>query len=187
MDGMRCLLVLTVLLFAAPALAQPRAAARAAEIDAMITALKAAPSEQAAGQIEGRLRQLWTQTISPAALLLMNRGMRELNDNVPGEALDDLDAALVLDPDHPDGYHRRAMARATAGDYRGAIADIREALTREPRYFPALQTLSRIAEEGSDFKGALSAWRKAMEFSPRTPGGDERLKLLERKAYGEGT
>ncbi len=183
---MRIATLLIAALLALPAAAQ-RPNQRAAEVDAMIGALKTAPSEEVAGQIEARLRQLWMQSASPSALLLMNRGMRELNSNATDEALDDLDAALVLDPNLPDAYHRRAMARAAAGDYRGAIADIQEALTREPRFFPALQSLSRIAEERSDYRGALSAWQKAMEFSPRTPEGQERLRTLERKVYGQGT
>jgi len=184
---MRITALLLALLIALPAAAQPRPAGRAAEIDAMIAALKLAPNEEIAGQIEGRLRQLWLQSASPTAMLLLNRGVRDLNNNASDEALDDFDAALALDPNLPDAFHRRALARSAAGDYRGAIADIQEALTREPRFFPALQSLSRIAEERRDFKGALAAWKKAMEFSPRTPSGDERLKMLERKAYGEGT
>lgn len=184
---MRIGALLLLCMLAVPALAQPRPAGRAAELDAMIAALKLAPNEEVAAQIEGRLRQLWMQAASPSAVLLLNRGMRELGNNATDEAIDDLDAALVLDPNLPDAFHRRAMARAAAGDYRGAIADIQEALTREPRFFPALQSLSRIAEERNDFKGALSAWQKSMEFSPRTPDGQDRLKALTKKVYGEGT
>ena len=168
------------------AMAQPRPGNRAAEIDAMIGALKLATTEELAGQIEGRIRQLWAQSASPTALLLMNRGMRELNSNASEEALDDFEAALTLDPALPDAFHRRALARFTLGDYAGALADIQETLTREPRHFPALQSLSRIAEERQDFKGALSAWQKALELSPKTPNGEDRLKTLTRKAFGVG-
>ena len=175
------------LLIALPAAAQPRPTGRAAEIEAMVTALKAAPSEELAGKIEGRLRELWVQSASPSAQLLMGRGMRDLGNHAADDAVDDFDAALTLDPEVPEIFHRRALARAAAGDYVGALADIQETLKREPRHFSAFKSLSRIAEEREDWKGALAAWEKVMELSPRTPDGEERLKSLRRKAFGEGT
>ena len=33
--------------------------------------------------------------------------------------------------------------------------------------------------------GAYVAWQKVMEFDPKTPGGEERLKDLRRHALGE--
>jgi len=46
-------------------------------------------------------------------------------------------------------------------------------------------SLSRIAESRDDYKGALAAWKKVLELSPNTPDGQDRLKLLEKKALGE--
>ncbi len=157
------------------------------ELDAMLGALKVVPDEAEAGALEARIRQLWLQAGSPAATLLMNRGTRDLGNNAAGDALDDFDAVLALEPNLADAFHRRALARFGLGDYRGAIADIEAALQREPRDFAAFQTLSRIAEAQGDAAGALAAWRKVLELSPKTPGGAERLKLLTRKAEGEAT
>ena len=80
---------------------------------------------------------------------------------------------------------RRGLARFERGDYPGALADIQETLNREPRHFPALQNLSRIAEAREDFKGALTAWQQVLELSPKTPDGEERLKMLTRKVLGD--
>jgi tetratricopeptide (TPR) repeat protein len=179
------LLPLLFLLLAAPALAQPRPDQRRAELDALLTALKSAPNEQAAATLEGRIRELWMQSGSAAATLLMGRGARDLQNDADDEAVDDFDAVLVLEPDLADAYHRRAMARFALGDYRGALADIEATLKREPHDFAALKTLSRIAEARDDFKGALAAWRKVLELSPHTPDGAERLKQLQKKALGE--
>jgi tetratricopeptide (TPR) repeat protein len=187
------LIALILLLLAAPAWAQSppdgkgRADPRKTELDTMIAALKVAPSEEAAGALEARIRMAWMQAGSPAATLLMNRGMRDLTNDADDEAVDDFDAVLALEPNLPDAYHRRALARFALGDYRGAIADIEETLTLEPRHFAALQSLSRIAEERKDYTGALAAWQKALEISPKTPKGQERLKALTRKALGETT
>jgi tetratricopeptide (TPR) repeat protein len=182
---------LLLLLSALPAQAQPRPDQRPdphkAELDALIGALKHAETEDEAGAIEARIRQIWLQAGSPAATMLMGRGNRDLSNDAASDALDDFNAVLALEPNLPDAFHRRAMARFALGDYRGAVGDIEETLQREPRDFAAFETLSRIAEAQGDAKGALAAWKKALEISPKTPGGEERLKLLTRKAEGEAT
>lgn len=198
---MRRLLLPMLLCLAAPALAQaPGPAApgpasppasrpdpKRAEVDGLLARLQAAPSEDAAAPIEAQLRRLWLQGGSAAATLLMNRGLRDLSNSAGEEAEADFDAVLALEPELPDAFYRRGLARFALGDYPGALADIESTLQREPRHFAALESLSRIAEARGDFKGALAAWQKSLELSPMTPEGQERLKLLERKAYGEAT
>ena len=64
---------------------------------------------------------------------------------------------------------------------------LEETLKREPRHFGAFETLSRIAENRKDWKSAYSAWQKVLEIDPKTPGGEQRLKDLRRRAMGEQT
>lgn len=190
---MRTLALLAVLLAPLPALAQAPAPAqgatrpdpRRADIEKLLDAMKVAPNEQAAGMIEARLREAWLRAGAPVAALLLNKGTRNMRSSADEEALDDFDAALVIDPDYMEAYNRRAMARSTLGDYRGALADIQEVLRREPRHFGALQTLSRIAEERGDFRGAVLALEKALELAPHLPGGQDRAKALRLRALGE--
>ena len=190
------LLLLLALLVPLTAQAQParpdaqrpdarRSDARRGETDALLDALQKAETEQAAATFEAKLRESWLRAGAPVATLLLNKGTRNLGGNAEEEALDDFDAALVIDPDYMEAYNRRAMARATLGDYRGALADIQEVLAREPRHFGALQTLSRVAEARDDFTGALRAWEKMMELAPKLPGAQERLKTLRKKVQGE--
>jgi tetratricopeptide (TPR) repeat protein len=179
-------LVFLALLLATPAVAQaPTPAARKAELDKMLGALKDAPTETAAAELEAHIRDAWLQFGSPAATLLMGRGLRNLQANAGDEAVDDFSAVLALEPDLAEAYDRRALAYFELGDYASAFHDIGETLKREPRNFAALQGLSRIAEARGDWKGALAAWEKSLELDPKTPGGVERLKLLRRKAQGE--
>ena len=184
--GMRLWFVL-LLLLAGPALAQGRPDARKAELDQLFAALKAAPNEEAAAALEGKIRQAWQQAGSPAVLLLLNRGAHDLEEGDTDGALDAFDDALVLEPDYAEAWLRRALAKFHAGDYSGAIRDIQATLQREPRHFVALQTLSRIAEAQGDWKGALAAWEKVLELDPRTPDGRDRLQMLRRKALGKST
>jgi tetratricopeptide (TPR) repeat protein len=189
---MRRLLIVTLLLAASlpaavgTAWAETRAEARRAELDRLFKSLKAAPSEQVAALLEGRIHTLWLQQGSPAATLLLARGERDMQGNAPGAAVTDFDAVLTLEPDYAEAFNHRAAARAMLGDYAGALADIEQVLKREPRQFSALQGLSHIAEQQGNWKGALAAWQKSLDIDPRTPGGLERLEALQKKVDGEG-
>jgi tetratricopeptide (TPR) repeat protein len=191
---MRALLLLATLLAPLPLAAQPigaprpdanRPDARNAATDALLDGLKQAGSELEASSYEGKLRESWLRAGSPVAALLLGKGTRNLRANAEEDALDDFDAALVLDPNYMEAFNRRAIARAALGDYRGALADVQEVLLREPRHFGALQTLSRLAEAREDFTGALRAWEKVADLAPNLPGVQERLKALRIKAQGE--
>ena len=170
-----------LLLAAGPALAQPAKA----PADALFTALRTAPTEDAAAALEAQIRAAWSDAATPAVKLLLSRGQRELSENAPKDALDSFDAALDLSPDLLEAWRGRAQARRAAGDYAGATRDIEEVLRREPRSFVAFQDLSRIAEQRQDWRGALAAWQKVLEISPHTPGGQTRLADLRRRALGE--
>ena len=175
---------LLLLLVAAPASAQAPSSGTA---DQMLAALKAAPDEQTAAVLESHIEQSWLQAGTPAVTLLMNRALREAGAGSDQEALEDLDAALDLDPNQAEAWHRKAMVQYHMGDVPGAIRDIEQALKLQPRHFAALQTLSQIAEARGDWKGAFAAWQKAMEIDPKTPNGQSRLKELRRHAFGQET
>ncbi|MBV9785660.1 MAG: tetratricopeptide repeat protein [Acidisphaera sp.] len=155
-------------------------------LDQLLAALKVAPSEDIAANLEQRIREAWLNAGSPAVTLLMSRGLRDAQAGAQQEAEADFDAAIVLDPNLAEAYDRRAVTRFQQGDYAGAVRDIEEALKREPRDFIALQDLSRIAESRHDWAGAYAAWQKVLELDPKTPGGEMRLNELRRHAEGEG-
>jgi tetratricopeptide (TPR) repeat protein len=181
-------LVVGSLLVATSAFAQGHPdPSRRALIDQMLSALHAAPTEDAADALENKIRQAWLESSTPAVTLLMARGLREMQSGASDEAQQDFDAALALDPTVAAAYDQRAIARFQQGDVPGAIRDIEETLRHEPRDFAALQNLSRIAESRKDWTGAYAAWQKVIELDPKTPGGEARLNDLRRRALGEAT
>ncbi|HBK08799.1 MAG TPA: hypothetical protein DDZ81_23580 [Acetobacteraceae bacterium] len=182
----RAWLVVWLLALCAAAQAQTPAQQRAA-IDRLLDGLKAAPDERTARDLEAQLQQAWLGAGSPVVTLLMSRGLRSLEAGQNDEAIASFSDAITLQPELSEAWYRRALAKYRSGDIKGAIEDLRQTVQLEPRDFPAFRTLSQIAEARGDWKGAYAAWQKVMELDPRTAGGEERLRMLKRKAVGEDT
>jgi tetratricopeptide (TPR) repeat protein len=161
------------------------AKSREAELGSLLQALKTAPDASVANLIEQRVRLVWAQAGSPAAVLLEARGARDLVNNADQDALTAFDAALVIDPDYAAAYGDRALARFRNGDVGGAVADIEAALQHEPTMFAVFDTLSRIAEARGDWQAALMAWQHVADADPMGEGVAQRLQTLQRKAEGE--
>jgi tetratricopeptide (TPR) repeat protein len=177
-------LTLALCLLPSLALAQPAQEKRAA-LDKMLDALRTAPTEQVASVLEDKIRQMWVDSSTPAVTLLMSRGLRQANAGAPDDAVSAFSDAIVLDPTLAEAWHQRAIARFKSGDTAGAVRDIQETLKLEPRHFGAWQTLERIAEGREDWKAAYDAWTHVLDIDPRTPNGEDRLKDLKRKAFGD--
>ena len=164
----------------------PRGAeARRAELDRAFEALRTAPDESGAMLVEGRIRQLWSSAATPSVALLMNRGMRNMQAQLPAEALEDFDAALTLAPDFTEAWLLRAQAHARAGDPHAAARDLQEVLRLEPRHWVALLALSNLQDEAGAAEAALRSLQAALAINPRMPGGANRLREMRRKAEGD--
>jgi tetratricopeptide (TPR) repeat protein len=160
---------------------------RRAELDSLFDGLKTAPDDGVAAMMEGRIRALWVEQASPATVLLLRRGARNLAARTHDEALEDFDAAITLSPSSAEAWHQRAQAYAALGDAPAAARDLQEALRLEPRHFGALLTLSRLQEEANDARAALRSMEAALALHPRLRGGEARLRELRRKAEGDAT
>ncbi|HYF06040.1 MAG TPA: tetratricopeptide repeat protein [Acetobacteraceae bacterium] len=162
----------------------PRPDPRRVEMDRLFEALRDAPDEAGGALVEARIRALWGEAASPAAVLL-RRGIRNMQANAPDEALEDFDAAIVLSPGAAEAWHLRAQAHAALGDAAAAARDLQETLRLEPRHFGALMTLSVLQEERGDPEGALRSVEAALALHPRMRGGEQRRTELRRRAFGE--
>lgn len=182
----RAALILALCMLPALAHGQTPAEHRGA-VNKLLDALKTAPNATAAGVLALQIQQLWLNEGSPAVTLLMTRGLRELKADADNDAIQDFGDAIILDPTLAEAYLQRAIARDQAGDTDRAVADIEATLKHDPQHFTAFATLSRIAEERKDWKGAYAAWQQFMRFDPKAEGGEDRLKELKRKAFGEET
>lgn len=182
-------LIAAAALVGGTAVAQPAPATPtpAQTLNRLFGLLAVAPDEQAAAAVEEAIQGQWIAEATPATKLLLMHGFKELTDSHPDEAMADFDASLDLQPDLPEGWHGRALARARLGDAAGAERDIEATMRLEPRQFAALEDLSHIAESAGDWKGAFAAWQQALLLDPKAPGGTDRLKDLRRRAFGDAT
>jgi len=189
------LLLLPVLALPLPpsgAAAQPDARsatpekARRAQLDRLLDALPNAPDDTIAAAMAAQIRGLWAQSASPAVMLLLDRGQRNLRSEAAADAVEDFDAALVLQPDCSEAWLLRAQALAETGDFAAALRDLRQVLTLEPRHFGALTVLSSLQEQMGDAEDALRSMQEAVAIYPRMPGAEERLRKLYRAVHGEG-
>lgn len=168
----------------APLAALLLAAAPAPDIPALLDRLKAAPGTAEAQRLEQALAEAWYAQCSPAVQILLDSALGKTHAGKPADALEDIDAAVALQPELVEPRRRRAQIRIATGDDAGALADLAQVFAREPRMVPAWADVSRLAEGRKDYRKALAAWRKLLELDPHAPEGAERLRRLQHKVEG---
>ena len=174
----------------APGAAEPDKAPREGKadrgrsIDFLFEALKAAPDAETAKLVEDRIWALWFASGSDTADLLMSRVKQAAEEKDVDLAVRLLDAIIELKPDYAEAWNRRATMYFTKKDYGHALADIAQALAREPRHFGALTGLGMILQEMGEDKRALQAFRRALEIDPHLQKIPEFVKALTDKVEG---
>lgn len=113
--------------------------------------------------------------------------MAHLAEGKALSAVEDLDDALVLQPDVAILWRDRARARLTARDLTGAIADLGVALQRDGQDAVAWRLLSAIEEQRGDWQAAERAWQQVMALDPMVEGGRTKGEQLHLKAFGRPT
>jgi tetratricopeptide (TPR) repeat protein len=153
-------------------------------LDFLFGALKAAPDETSAKQVEARIWAIWMRTPSDTAALLMVRAKAAMDAEKYDVALKLLDAVVKLRPDYVEAWNRRATVFYLRNDYQRSLDDIEQVLVREPRHFGALVGLGMIMQDIGDEKRALDAFRKALAVNPHLEKIPELVKTLTEKVEG---
>jgi tetratricopeptide (TPR) repeat protein len=165
-------------------LPKPPKGDRSRNIDFLFEALKAAPDDEIAKQVESRIWAIWLASGSDTTDLLMNRVKAAIEAKDTALAIQLLDSIIEIKPDYIEAWNRRATLFFAMKDYGRAMTDIREVLNREPRHFGALAGLGMILEELGDDKQALEAFRKALAVNPHMQRIPDQVKTLTEKVEG---
>ncbi len=159
--------------------AQP---AESAEAD--LLARLAMPAEAEWKPAEEALVALWSRSGSAAMDLLLRRGRDALEAEDAAAAIEHLTALTDHAPGFAEGWNARAMAWFAAEEYGLALADLTEALARNPHHFGALSGLGLTLERLGRHEAALRAFQAARTIHPHRPDLIEAEKRLERKSGG---
>ncbi len=161
--------------FAAPGDRQPSRpsakagpeAPRPGSLDELFGRLAAAKDEAEAQGIANLIERRLSRSGSDTADLLMSRAGEALEGKDAALAIELLDRVTQLKPDWAEAWHRRAAAFFILDDPADALADLHQALSREPRLFGAWVSLGQVRLSGGDKAGALLAFRKALSLHPQ--------------------
>ena len=153
-------------------------------LDFLFEALKIAPDDDSAKEVEQRIWALWVVSRSDTANLLMTRVKTAVENKDLDLALKLLDAIIAIKPDYVEAWNRRATLLYTKKDFGKSLSDIREVLRREPRHFGALSGLGMILQELGDDRHALEAYRRALAIYPRLQKIPDVVKTLSEKVEG---
>lgn len=145
------------------------AALRAEALDALFKRLAAASDPDEASGISAAIQNVWMQSDSDTASLLMQRATAAQQEGHLPLALALYDKVVALAPDWAEAWSKRAGTRLLGGDLAGATDDLQQVLKLEPRQFPALVALGFIQEKQGFDKRALESFLKALALNPHQP------------------
>jgi tetratricopeptide (TPR) repeat protein len=139
---------------------------RPVSIDELFSRLAEAKDETEAAGVARLIERRWSRSGSDTSDLLMSRAGEALKAKDYALSIELIDRVLALTPDWAEAWNRRATAFYLLDDPVSAMADIRQALSHEPRHYSAWAGLGHIYLAGGDKRSALMAYRKALELNP---------------------
>ncbi len=129
-------------------------------------------ARQAAAVLEG---PVWAEagadeeSARAAAVARYADGLEALAQGMYRDAMLELEAALIAEPERPEYLREAAEARAAGGDYAGAVARLRRLAGLAPGDADVLLRLGEAALAAGAPERAEAAFLKAEELSPEEP------------------
>ena len=106
--------------------------------------LKLSASEDDAQIVEKKIWEIWVSHKVPRIKLLMDRGIKLLNNNKLNKALAVFNLIVDQAPDFSEAWNKRATIYFLMGDFEKSMHDIESTLALEPRHFGAIAGLGLI-------------------------------------------
>ena len=143
----------------------------------------AAPDEVTA--IERRILELWSDSGSPTANLLLRRGREAMAMRNFDAASNHLAALTDLAPEFAEGWNARATLYYLVGKLALSTYMIARTLALNPRHFGALSGLGMIFEKRGETGRALAAYLAVQALSPNRRSIAEAVERLKSKSAGQ--
>ena len=107
------------------------------------------------------------ETPGDLARAYFNRGRGLSDSGQYDRAIQNLDQAIWLDPDYPDAFNSRAIAREGKGEYDQAIRDFDQAVLLDPNFAIALYNRALAFQATGQPEKAKVDFARAREAGPR--------------------
>lgn len=150
----------------------------AIDVESLLDEL-ARPDQQRWRRIERQIMREWSRSGSAAVDYLFQRGQQALRAGQPRAAIDHFSAAIDHDPDFAEAWHARASAWFMDNRYGLSMADLEQALARNPRHFGAMAGLGAILEQVGELERAREAYGAAHALNPHRQSVREALERLD--------
>ena len=132
-------LIFALLFLSGPVLAEcPAARDITADMDVLISEIRAAPDDRAARDVSGNMWELWLTAPDAAAQAELDNVMRRRANYDFQGALVNYDKLVDYCPSYAEGYNQRAFIYFLTGYYEKALVDLDAALALSPRHVGAL-------------------------------------------------
>lgn len=153
--------------------------------DEMYEKLKNAKGEREVAMAEADILSAWMDSGSPTVDLLMSRANDAIaaGDTEHARAL--YDRCILIKPDYPEAWNRRAALFLADDKFDEALRDINEVLTLEPRHFGAWTGLGFIMEQLGAEEEALEAFEEALKIHPNLQAAKQSAAKLKPKSSGQ--
>ena len=138
-----------------------------------------------AAEIAARIGGQWGDSGSATVDLLMLWAGAAMAKNQSAAAFDMLDQAILLKPDYPEAWNRRATLNYTTSAYGKSLSDIEHTLRLEPRHFGALMGLGMILEETGRKEKALEAYLRVLDVYPAMKAAQDAVARLSDELTGQ--
>jgi len=117
-------------------------------------------------EMEDDIWDLWLHHRDPACTGCMNQAIAAMTMHRHDDALVLLSRIIVMAPDWPEAWNKRATLHFMAGLDAEALADIGRTVILEPRHFGAIAGFGHIALRHGDLPAAQAAFEAALGIHP---------------------
>jgi tetratricopeptide (TPR) repeat protein len=109
------------------------------------------------------------QALDRLATAYNNRGVAYRRKANYGQAIDDFNEALRLEPDYASAFNNRGVAYRNMGDLDRAVADYDQAIRLKPDYLAAYYNRGLALADKREYGKAISDFTALLRVDPKNP------------------
>ncbi len=153
---------------------------RAEQLDRLFGSLQANTGLRDPAKTQSSIWELWSQSDSATADVLLGQSAKALEDEEPNIAEELINGVIANYPDYAEAYNKRATLYFRMRRYDASLKDIEKVLDLEPRHFGALSGRGMIYQQQGKTRDALKALREALAINPHLKSVEQAIKLMEK-------